>query len=99
MLSCFPEHCFSLLKSQSVLQVMNKEVDDIIKECIQPNFVELPQVIEQLPNPTMQGQYHIQDTDMEDELCLTEEEDISQGRDNENQVLTDNFIKQSLLLH
>ncbi|XP_063858635.1 dynein axonemal heavy chain 3-like isoform X1 [Scylla paramamosain] len=66
-------------------KVMNKEVDDIIKECIQPNFVELPQVIEQLPNPTMQGQYHIQDTDMEDELCLTEEEDNSQGRDNENQ--------------
>lgn len=86
-------HCFSLFEAHSVLQVMNKEVDDIIKECIQPNFVELPQIIEQLPNPTMQGQYHIQDTDMEDELCLTEEEDHSQGRDNENQVLMHKSLK------
>ena len=67
---------------------MNKEVDDIIKECIRPNFVELPQVIEKLPNPTMQGQYHVQDTDGEDEVCLTEEEDNSQGKDDENQVIT-----------
>lgn len=66
---------------------MNKEVDDIIKECIRPNFVELPQVIEELPNPTMQGQYHTHDTDVEDELSLTEEEDTSQGKENGNQVL------------
>ena len=44
---------------------MHKEVADIIQECIKPNFVELPEMIECLPTPDMRGKFDPQDTDIE----------------------------------
>ncbi|XP_066944541.1 dynein axonemal heavy chain 3-like [Macrobrachium rosenbergii] len=54
-------------------KVMGKEVEDIINDCIKPNFVELPEVIETLPTPNMRGRYQPLDTDIEEDLSLTEE--------------------------
>ncbi|KAK3881286.1 hypothetical protein Pcinc_014272 [Petrolisthes cinctipes] len=53
-------------------KVMGKEVGDIIQECIRPNFVELPEVIDRLPTPNMRGQYNPLDTDPEDTDSLTD---------------------------
>lgn len=57
---------------------MDKEVSDIIGECIRPNFVELPEVIEQLPTPALRGLCQPPDTDREDE-SLGEEEEAEGG--------------------
>lgn len=65
---------------------MDKEVDDIIHDCIRPNFVELPQVFEELPTPANRGQYDTQDTDVEDEILSAEEENTSQDTENGNEV-------------
>ncbi|XP_042219579.1 uncharacterized protein LOC121864578 [Homarus americanus] len=59
-------------------QVMEKEVEDIIQECIRPNFVELPVVIERLPTPNVQGQYYPLDTDLEDNESLPYDNDSPQ---------------------
>ncbi|XP_050716714.1 dynein axonemal heavy chain 3-like isoform X3 [Eriocheir sinensis] len=65
--------------------VMDKEVDDIIHECIRPNFVELPQVFEELPSPANRGQCDTQDTDVEDEIPSAAEENTSQDTENGNE--------------
>ncbi|RXG59109.1 hypothetical protein Avbf_01105 [Armadillidium vulgare] len=71
---------------------MEKEVEDIIQECIKPNFVELPEVIDCLPSPEMRGKYDVVDTDVEteieDEVIETENSeggvDGGDGADNGN---------------
>lgn len=58
------------------LKVMDKEVDDIIQDCIRPNFVEMPEVIDQLPTPEMRGLCHPPDTDLEYESLGDDEDDL-----------------------
>lgn len=71
---------------------MEKEVDDIIHDCMRPNFVELPKVFEKLPNPTVRGENHVHDTEAEHGLLSTEEEYIFQNNDNGTQVTTNTCI-------
>ncbi|XP_063587791.1 dynein axonemal heavy chain 3-like [Penaeus indicus] len=61
-------------------KVMDKEVGDILGECIRPNFVELPEVIEQLPTPALRGLCQPPDTDREDE-SLPESKEAQQADD------------------
>lgn len=65
---------------------MEKEVGDIIQECIRPNFVELPEVIERLPTPNMRGQYNPLDTDPEDMDSITEADDDDDEEEKEGTV-------------
>lgn len=63
---------------------MEKEVEDIIQECIKPNFVELPEVIECLPSPDMRGKFDVNDTDVE-EISISPESanDVTSDIENE----------------
>lgn len=76
---------------------MEKEVDDIIHECHRSNFVELPHSAEQQLSTTTQGQYNICNSDIEDELVVTDEEYTSQDEENDIQVIIRN--RQMLLLY
>lgn len=72
---------------------MEKEVGDIIQECIRPNFVELPEVIDRLPTPNMRGQYNPLDTDPEDMDSLTEADDDDDD-DNEEEEEEEGTVKE-----
>ncbi|XP_042211383.1 dynein axonemal heavy chain 3-like isoform X2 [Homarus americanus] len=73
-------------KRKELREVMEKEVEDIIQECIRPNFVELPVVIERLPTPNVQGQYYPLDTDLEDNESLPYDNDSPQLKKEGDQV-------------
>ncbi|XP_064093936.1 uncharacterized protein LOC135206506 [Macrobrachium nipponense] len=73
----FQKHRIPIDRIYFQFKVMGKEVEDIINDCIKPNFVELPEVIETLPTPNMRGRYQL-DTDVEEDLSLTEERHNSQ---------------------
>ncbi|KAG7169602.1 Dynein heavy chain 3, axonemal-like 4 [Homarus americanus] len=72
------KHAIPIDRIDFLFKVMEKEVEDIIQECIRPNFVELPVVIERLPTPNVQGQYYPLDTDLEDNESLPYDNDSPQ---------------------
>ncbi|XP_042211384.1 dynein axonemal heavy chain 3-like isoform X3 [Homarus americanus] len=80
------KHAIPIDRIDFLFKVMEKEVEDIIQECIRPNFVELPVVIERLPTPNVQGQYYPLDTDLEDNESLPYDNDSPQLKKEGDQV-------------
>ena len=67
-------------------QVLNIEVDDIIKECIRPNFVEHPTTLEDMPTTELRGKIDPPTTTTDAESFVSdsdlgkEEEETDEGR-------------------
>ncbi|XP_069937012.1 dynein axonemal heavy chain 3-like, partial [Cherax quadricarinatus] len=75
------KHTIPIDRTYFQFKVMEKEVEDIIQECIRPNFVELPEVIERLPTPSMRGHYQPLDTDIEDDDSISDDNDSTLPED------------------
>ena len=82
---------------------MEKEVEDIIEECINPNFVELPEVIEVLPTPDMRGKYNIaSDTEVEgvsDLEIAKEDENCKDEVIKEDEVRKSHIVNEKILFY
>lgn len=60
------------------VKVLEKEVEDILKECIKPNFVEIPDIIQCLPSPDMRGNFQLTESEYEgSEYDYSTEKDAS----------------------